>query len=270
MLWKLMKHEFRATARIFVPLYLVVIMLVLLATFSLGMTTNRSVFLQVMGVLLIILFVVALYALLLLSVILMLVRFYRNLMTDEGYLMFTLPVRTSQLILSKLIVSLVWFAGAAVVAVLALYPMTVHPIITGEFNGTSVLKTVIENVASLLPGDAHTRILLIVEGISLTILTVIGFCLMCYAAIAVGQSFRKNKVLLSVVFFFVFNVITQIFYQTLQVILAIKLEYRIVTNFWSMPEVQQMLIGSIVVSLLLCGGYYFLTHCMLKRRLNLQ
>lgn len=270
MLWKLMKYEFRATARLFLPLYLAVIMLGLLASFSLGMTTNQSEFLKVLGVLCIILFGIMLYAMVLLSVILMLVRFYRNLMTDEGYLMFTLPVSVSQLIFSKLIVSLVWFVGSALVAVLAIYPMTVNPIITGEFNGTSLIKTVVENLLTSLPVDAHTRTLLIVEGASLTVLSVIAFCLMSYAAISVGQSFRKNKVLLSIVFLFVFNMVSQIFYQTLQVGMSLRLKYRIVTNFWGMPEVQQMLLGSILVSLVLCVGYYFLTHYMLKRRLNLQ
>lgn len=270
MLGKLMKYEFRATARVFVPLYLVVVMLGLVASFSLGMTTNQSAFLQVLGVVFIMLFVVSLYALVLLSVILMLVRFYRNLMTDEGYLMFTLPVRTSQLIFSKLLVSLVWFVGAAVVAVLALYPMTVHPIITGEFNGTSVLKTVIENFGALLPRDADTRALLIVEGVSLTILAVVAFCLMSYAAISVGQSFRKNKVLLSIVFFFVFNAVSQMIYQTLLVIMTAKLKYRVITNALMTQSVQQVLIGSIIVSVLLGVGFYFLTHYMLQRRLNLQ
>lgn len=217
MLGKLIKYEFRATARFFVPLYLVAVMLGLVASFSLGRTTNQRAFLQVLGVLFITLFMVSLYAMVLLSVILMLVRFYRNLMTDEGYLMFTLPVRISQLIFSRLIVSMVWFAGVAVavVAVLALSPVTVHPIITGEFNGTAVLKTVIENFNALLPRDADTRVLLIVEGVSLTVLAVVAFCLMSYAAISVGQSFRKNKALLGV-------------------------------------------------------GFYFLTHYMLQRRLNLQ
>ena len=48
----------------------------------------------------------------------MVYRFYKNLMTDEGYLMFTLPVSRSQLIWSKLIVSMAWGILSAVLAAL--------------------------------------------------------------------------------------------------------------------------------------------------------
>lgn len=269
MLGKLMKYEFQATTRIYAPLFLVVIMLGLLASFSLNMGA-RSWFLQVLSSLLLVLFVISLYAMVLLSVILMLVRFYRNLMTDEGYLMFTLPVHTSQLIFSKLIVSLVWFVGTALAVVLALYPLSVNSMFTGEFNGTSLIKTVVENLLTSLPVDAHTRTLLAVEGTGLTLLSVISFCLMSYAAISVGQSFRKNKALLSVVFFFVLSLATQAVHQVFLIIMAGKLRYRIITNIWAMPEMQQILIGLIAISALLCVGYYALAHTMLKRRLNLQ
>ena len=56
---------------------------------------------------------------LLLTLVLMVYRFYKNLMTDEGYLMFTLPVSRSQLIWSKLMVALAWGVLSAVLAALA-------------------------------------------------------------------------------------------------------------------------------------------------------
>lgn len=44
----------------------------------------------------------------------MVVRFRNNLMTDEGYLMFTLPVSVHQLLWSKLLVSMLWFSPCSV------------------------------------------------------------------------------------------------------------------------------------------------------------
>lgn len=41
------------------------------------------------------------------TVVINIVRFYKNLVTDEGYLTFTLPVSSKQIIASKLISSLV-------------------------------------------------------------------------------------------------------------------------------------------------------------------
>ncbi|MBE6810233.1 MAG: hypothetical protein E7521_04145 [Ruminococcaceae bacterium] len=59
--------------------------------------------------------IMGLCAFMLSSTILIFVRFYKNFFTDEGYLTFTLPVRRSQLIISKLIMSvLVNFSTALV------------------------------------------------------------------------------------------------------------------------------------------------------------
>ena len=48
--------------------------------------------------------------------VLMINRFYKNLLQDEGYVMMTLPVCVHQQIWSKLIVSTVWFAATVVVS----------------------------------------------------------------------------------------------------------------------------------------------------------
>ena len=42
-------------------------------------------------------------------------HFYRNLMTDEGYLTFTLPVKTSEILWSKLITAMLWTIISVVV-----------------------------------------------------------------------------------------------------------------------------------------------------------
>ena len=118
MLRKLLKHEFRATGRIMGPLYLV-----LLAT-SVGMRVSIQVLnhadsylLRMLGALLALAYVVAILGVCFAAFGLMIQRFYRSLLTDEGYLMFTLPVSVHQHIWSKLIVSTAWFfaTGAAVV-----------------------------------------------------------------------------------------------------------------------------------------------------------
>ena len=90
MLRKLLKQEFRATARVMLPLYLVTFVLVLAALIQ------------------------------------AVLRFRSNLLGDEGYVMFTLPVSTHQLVWAKLITSVVWFLGAAVIDVLALLALVVN------------------------------------------------------------------------------------------------------------------------------------------------
>ena len=107
MLGKLMKHEFRATARIMLPVMGAMVALALLANLSIrGLAGNLSdiPMLRILFVLIIIFFSVAVVATIVMSLVIMVSRFYRNLLKDEGYLMFTLPVSVHELIWSKLIV----------------------------------------------------------------------------------------------------------------------------------------------------------------------
>ena len=97
MLGKLMKHEFRATRRVMLPLYLILLVTAVAANFSTRMLfDSRHWALTTLGTLLVISFGVAVAGVCVMSVLLMVQRFYKNLLQDEGYLMFTLPVSVHQ------------------------------------------------------------------------------------------------------------------------------------------------------------------------------
>ena len=65
--------------------------------------------LNMLAALVVMAYVVAITAVFIVAFILMLQRFYKNLLGDEGYIMFTLPASVHQHVWSKLIVSAVWF-----------------------------------------------------------------------------------------------------------------------------------------------------------------
>ena len=114
MLSKLLRHEFRATGRILLPLYLLLFVTAGMFHVSMLLRDNERIgddwAAKVFSIVSISAFCVAIIGISILAVALMIYRFYKNLMTDEGYLMFTLPVTTHQIIISKLIVPLVWSA----------------------------------------------------------------------------------------------------------------------------------------------------------------
>lgn len=132
MLGKLLKQDFRATARIMLPLYAAVPVLGLFTNLITRLCENQNGFLiRTIGALVSFVFSLSLIAAVVTTVVLMILRFYRNLMTDEGYLMFTLPVSTTELIFSKLIVSIVWFLGTFAVDALGL-------LLSGTLGGTRI------------------------------------------------------------------------------------------------------------------------------------
>lgn len=270
MLGKLMKHEFRATARTMLPLFLVVLALSFAARFSARLLENdQSFLLEALGVLVIIAFVIALVVAAVFSVVLMVSRFYKNLMTDEGYLMFTLPVNVHQLLWSKIIVSAVWFIGTFLVDVLAIF------ILAYEGGMVQVFFSGFRGILVDLPADLRYHVVLfVVEIVALLLIGLLGACLNFYAPISLGHAFANNKVLLSVVFYFVFNGV----WQTLGTVGSVPLinwvvQYESVT----LTSVEQVLkvahtgIGIVLAAALIQSVVmYFFTAFMLKKHRNLQ
>lgn len=113
MLSKLIKHEFRATSRIMWPVFLGMLALTALMRFSQLLLNGGHIpwLLQLIGVLLVIGFVMGLFALAFAPLVLSAVRWRDHVLKDEGYLTLTLPVSLHQLLISKLIVSAVWYAN---------------------------------------------------------------------------------------------------------------------------------------------------------------
>ena len=94
MLSVLLKHEFRATSRRMLPALGVLTLLGLLANLSIRVLMSGRVGSKLLTILLglfIAAFFVGITVVWILTLVLMISRFYRNLLKEEGYLMFTLP-----------------------------------------------------------------------------------------------------------------------------------------------------------------------------------
>ena len=258
MFLKLMKQDIRATARIMVPVYAAAIVL---AGFTrvLDLLPQDNAFMSVLAGLVGVLFSLAMSATVVASFVLMIWRFHKNYMTDEGYLMFTLPVSTAELIFSKLLVAIAWFACSALV-------VSIATLIVGSGGHISFVGF------DSIPAEELRSISAAV--VTATLVAGVTFCLMLYACMAIGQSFRRRKTLMAVVFFFVFYIISQI--------VGVQLIANAVQNS---PPAEAMFTGSSVEMIQFIRGilwrssaisavgaavFYAITHWMLAKRLNLQ
>ena len=216
MLGKLIKHEFRATARIMLPVMGALMVLALLANLSIrGLTSGLSdvPVLRILFVLIVVFFGIAIIATIVMAIVLMVSRFYRNLLKDEGYLMFTLPVSAHELVWSKLIVSMVWFllTGLLIFLVMGLTALNL---------ANTNLEMIIEQFPSwqeisqfLREAGIQREVITLICQAGLGILLgAIVTCLHFYAAMSLGHMFTKDKILLSIVFFigisFAFNLLS--------------------------------------------------------------
>ena len=267
MLGKLLKQDFRATARIMLPLYVAVPVLGLFTNLITHLCENQDGFLiNAISMLVSFVFSLSLIAAVVTTIVLMVLRFYRNLMTDEGYLMFTLPVSTTELIFSKLIVSVVWFLGTFAVDALG---MLLSGMLGGYEDFVRFRFVFTFNVPYNIP-ITQAQAGWLAAGVDvLVILCGLALCLMTYAAMAIGQSFKKNKGLMSVVFFFVLWIGTRI---VLTLIFgAFYGPASSAVNTMTVLQALWTVLGCACVgALAFCVGFFFLTHGMLRKHLNLQ
>ena len=129
MLGKLIKHETRATSRIFLPLYGALLILTIFTKLVMAigapdffseMASSNKVAEIILGISFTLYFIL-IVGISVMTLVMIIQRFYKNLFTDEGYLMFSLPVKTWELVLSKLLVGMIWSAVCTIMIVLTFF-----------------------------------------------------------------------------------------------------------------------------------------------------
>ena len=269
MLTKLLKHEFRATARIMGPLYLVLLAVALGFNFSARLMDSGNFVLNMLAALVVMAYVVAITAVFIVAFILMLQRFYKNLLGDEGYIMFTLPASVHQHVWSKLIVSAVWFIATGVVVILSAFVAAAD---VSFF--TDLLDVFPKLFEQLNAYYAFNGTAFLLEFLALMLAACMSFSLQFYAALAVGHSFANHKMALSVVFFFVFQFVMQM----ASGILLISLDNGAIRHLLAamnfhvtgVAAMHVAMLGLIILSVLYGAVFYIVTTITLKKRLNLE
>ena len=288
MLGKLIKHEFRATGRLMAPLFGA---LLLLAVFSrvanqiLQQVPNPTRVLYIVSVLLAIVYVLAGLGVMVFSTVLMIKRFHQNFLTDEGYLMFTLPVSVHSLLWSKLITAALFFLFTFAAELLAL-----AIVIWQGGVSAGVYNNFISGLRELGSYYTGNGIAIALETFAMLFVSLLVTCLLFYAPMSIGYSFANHKGLLSVVFYFVIQAVLQIFgvFTLAGIADDGSLLNRMLQNVFSggrmvvvngvvseTPHaVAQFFHGTMLLSLLaelvLGAILYFLTYFMLRKRRNLQ
>ena len=268
MLGKLMKYELRATSRTMLPLFLLTLLLSVFTRMSTAVVQHTHTNItESLNMLLIFAFVLALVGTAVFSVILMVMRFRNNLMTDEGYLMFTLPVSVHQLLWAKLLVSMLWFVAVFCVDALAIL-LAIYE--DGMLAGLpEFIRSAFENMDRYY---AVNGLLYMLEFLGVLLVSMVTACLLFYAPISIGNSFATHKTLLSVVFYFVIQTVLQIvtlFGFSASVELVTPLLTPAILD--STIKTAHLLFTSLFVYELVIGAIlYVLTWFMLRKKLNLQ
>ena len=286
MLTKLLKHEFRATARIMGPLYLVLLAVALGFNFSARLMDSGNFVLNMLAALVVMAYVVAITAVFIVAFILMLQRFglfmaafvltliiqiqrfSKNLLGDEGYIMFTLPASVHQHVWSKLIVSAVWFIATGVVVFLSVFVAAFNVSFLTDL--ASVFPKLFQQMTAYYAVNGTVFAL---ELLALMLAACMSFSLQFYAALAAGHSFANHKIL-SVAFFFAFQFVVQMAGAIVLVLLdegplhqfLLTLDFQLT----GVAAVHFTMVALLLLTVLYGAIFYIVTTITLKKRLNLE
>lgn len=277
MLKKLFKQEWKSFS--FAPMVtmiiLAVVTLILMGSFMTSFWEQDNIFVNLFASLTIIAYVFSLAALSFCVTLCTAVRFYKNFFTDEGYLMFTLPVKTSDLLLSKTFVCVLWKFISIVFTVLSI--LAIVTVGFSYLDGKSIVwffedffnlfsRALSEIQDSLMIPAALLFLWLILLGVG----SLFFNTLYIYTCICLGQLWSRHKIGGAIVAYFGLRFVFRLFRQ----IFAIPLSQL----FSSIYDVENITAGTwlltIFLSLLIMGGLCVALYCIccyiMGRKLNLD
>lgn len=211
-------------------------------------------------------------AFVIMTVIILFSRFYKNFFTDEGYLTFTLPVKRSSLLNSKLIVSVTTLIITGLVLLFDLLVAVcigeADVVFTREF--WINLGKEIEHFFETLDGYV---VFAIVQTIVSVILTVIISVLFAFCCITIASIIaKKAKVITAIIIYYVANS-TVIFGLVMYNLFAMDTLVDWLDSvpiYLENPTAVLMSLCKILFSGIFCAVLYSFQYWMLDKKLNLS
>ena len=267
MLGKLMKYEFRATAIYFLPIYVVLVLVsglrYVVSLISQKFSNGFSAF---SGFSLSAIYLLLALGLAITTFIVIIIRFYKNLLGTEGYLMFTLPVSVEQNILAKLIPSVVWFFGSCVLGML-----TIAPAMGLRFN---------DNPFTMFTGIRLGDVPEILLAVLMVIGSIAGTFLFYYLCMCIGQMFNSHRFLVSAGAYIVIQMVLQILgiafiwicassFSSQAFVAWLSNAFAFLDKIPSGSLIYLFLIAANILSYGIAAALFFIDSAILRKRLNL-
>jgi hypothetical protein len=266
MLGKLIKNEYRATARLILPLYIWLVFVTLLNKLIFvieddpaSVIAKSKVMMAFAGIMMAT-YVLSLIAVGALTVIFLIKRFYDNMLKDEGYLSFTLPVSTTQHMVSKIVVSYSWLV-ASFAAIFA----SINVLFAGQ--GIMEFWHDLFKELSTVINDGNQVIFVMI--IAIILLTIYNAIITPYVCFSVGQRFNGHKVIGAFITYIVIYIINQI----IGVVVMVALVTSNAGNLDTMTDGEIMnftLHFELILLIAECTIFTVITHYMLDKKLNLD
>lgn len=269
MLAKLLKYDFKAMFKIFLPLWGVLLVVSGINRLFTGAGLDAEQGLGLVNSLMVLLYVLLIMAVMVVTTVIIIARFYQGLLKDEGYLMFTIPVKPWQLLASKLISAMVISIISGVVALASVAIIAYFPEMGQVL--AELWKMGMKNVPNFLP-----LVILLVVSLFVGIICSVS---QVYASMALGHLAGSHRVGFAVLAFIVLSVI----WSTVGSVIGMFGYPDLTSTMISINEIEvsvdvagisNVLLTATVWGLILdvvrCVVHLIITNYILSRRLNLE
>lgn len=276
---KLLRYEWTAMMRTMVPIYLAVIALTLISTFTFhGISwwdsplMDEIPLLTITPMLMVILYVAVLVIMFVFSTVVTIQRFYKGLLKEEGYLMFTLPVKTWQLVVSKGLVSALMLIISGIVAFLSIgICIGSLDFITGMVELMEDFVIAYAKAVGVAPDETFHTTIFCLEILLTFLVDVFGNIYHLYCAMALGHLAGNHKVAFSVLAYVGINFVTSAMGMTLM-----QLCYYLPDDLLNITFSNGLFFlhgfgGAVLLyNLIYLAVMAGITHWILERKLNLE
>lgn len=266
MLGKLLKYEIRATSRTFLTMYALLVVFAIVNKFFFSINSKYFSIPQAIAMFA---FVAIVIGICVMTLIVTIQRFNKNLLTDEGYLSFTLPVKTHTHIDAKMIVSFMWGVLSFIVSFISII------IIVANHDFFIKLPQLFSALGRWFAEYGPTSYVVTFECVILCIVTILSSIISVYLAIAIGNMSSKHKLLVGIGAYVGLGIIEQIVASIILVIFGSSME-RFIDSFGHASSITQLHVGGLVLlgitifTAVFGVAYYFATDWLLNKKLNLE
>lgn len=287
MLGKLIKHEWKNTYKIGGLMLLCIGIITALGVIPMNSQLWIKAFrgdgaginlMDIMSVMSLIFFIIALAGLAYAMIIYLGVHFYKSTYTDEGYLAHTLPVTPHQLLLSRMLVGGIWYfltTLAVVVSIFALIFFLIAGILRGAGEPMSLLEFLEEVFVQLKIQDPVALKVFKISAIhGIIYLLVLPFTstVTLFGAITIGQLSHKYKAMMGIVTYIGVTFVHSVIASLAQIM--VNQNFAVTRVGTVTDEGIRYVTGSynisIVTSTLMAVGIYFIAHYIVSKKLNMD
>lgn len=278
MLKNLIKYEFKATGRIMGLLYAALVVTAVICRVTMGLTgfgkgmtaETPSILSNIISAIILFLYGMVICAVVVVTLVMILLRFYRNLLQNEGYLMNTLPVKSRQHIMSKLIAAVVWTVVSVAVVVISLIIVST---LAADFSGSvpGMLRQLWNITGGVFTEMGLKGVYLLVMTVLVFLLTLTSSILQMYAALSIGQTQDRYKIAVSFAAYIGISVVFQLISSGAAVLLRNAISTADLNSLNVMGNIMYISITGVAAALLIKSAVLFVvTDYFLKNRLNLE